>query len=125
LHAGDIDRPEVLDALADIAPVSAVRGNMDHGGWADALHKADLISLNGILIYMIHDLATLDLDAVAAGVKVVVSGHTHQADIQFKQGVLYLNPGSARHGRYGSASSIAILDVSSDRLQPRIILLDA
>ena len=125
LHAGDIDGPEVLDALADIAPVSAVRGNMDHGGWCDTLHTADLISLNGILIYLIHDLATLDLDPVAAGVKVVVSGHTHQADIQFKRDVLYLNPGSASHGRYGSAPSVAILDISSDRLQPRIITLDA
>ena len=123
LHAGDIDGPEVLNALADIAPVAAVRGNMDHGSWAESLHMADLISLDGILIYMVHDLTTLDLDPVAAGVKVVVSGHTHQADIHFKHDVLYLNPGSASHGRYGTASSIAILELSSNRLQPRIILL--
>jgi putative phosphoesterase len=125
LHAGDIDGPEVLTALADIAPVWAVRGNMDHGDWADTLHSADLMSLNGILIYLIHDLASLDLDPVAAGVKVVVSGHTHQADIQFKHDILYLNPGSATYSRYGSATSIAILDVSSERLQPRIVILDA
>ena len=124
LHAGDIDGPDVLEALAAIAPVSAVRGNMDHGSWADALLPADMVTLNGVVIYMLHNLDSLDLDPVAAGVSVVISGHTHQAHIQHIQNVIYLNPGSASHGRYGSPASIARLDLSPGRLHPDIIALD-
>lgn len=124
LHAGDIDGPEILKLLAGIAPVTAVRGNMDHGSWADELHPADMISIDGILIYMLHNLDALDLDPVAAGVKVVISGHTHQAHIQTIHDVLYLNPGSASHGRYGSPASIAILKFSKERIQPEILSLD-
>jgi putative phosphoesterase len=124
LHAGDIDGPEILKALAEIAPVSAVRGNMDHGSWANGLHPADMISVDDILFYMLHNLDALDLDPAAAGVKVVISGHTHQAHIQTIHDVLYLNPGSASHGRYGSPASIAILTLSKDRIKPEIITLD-
>jgi putative phosphoesterase len=124
LHAGDIDGPEILKLLAEIAPVTAVRGNMDHGQWADALHPADMISVGGVLIYMLHNLDTLDIDPVAAGVKVVISGHTHQAHIQTIHDVLYLNPGSASHGRYGSPGSIAIIKLAKGRVRPEIFALE-
>lgn len=124
LHAGDVDGPEILKLLDDIAPVTAVRGNMDHGRWADALHPADMISIGGTLIYMLHNLDALDLDPVAAGIKVVISGHTHQAHIETIHGVLYVNPGSASHGRYGSPSSIAIIKFSNGRIQPEIFTLE-
>lgn len=124
LHAGDIDGPEILELLDDIAPVTAVRGNMDHGRWADALHPADMISVGGCLIYMLHNLDTLDLDPVAAGIDVVISGHTHQAHMETIHGVLYLNPGSASHGRYGSPSSIAIIKLAKGRIRPEILTLE-
>jgi putative phosphoesterase len=124
LHAGDIDGPEILKLLDDIAPVTAVRGNMDHGSWADGLHSADMISVGGSLIYLLHNLDALDLDPVAAGINVVISGHTHQAHIETIHGVLYLNPGSASHGRYGSPSSIAILKLAKGRIRPQILTLE-
>jgi putative phosphoesterase len=124
LHAGDIDGPEILQLLADIAPVTAVRGNMDHGRWADALHPTDMMSLSGILIYMLHNLERLDLDPAAAGVKIVICGHTHQAQIKTIDGVLYLNPGSASYGRYGSPGSVAILKLANGRIEPSIVALD-
>ncbi|MGD9010606.1 MAG: metallophosphoesterase family protein [Desulfobacteraceae bacterium] len=124
LHAGDIDGPEILKLLDAIAPVTAVRGNMDHGGWADDLHSADMISIDGTLIYMLHNLDALDLDPVAAGINVVISGHTHQAHIETIHGVLYLNPGSASHGRYGSPRSIAIIKLAKGRIRPEILALD-
>jgi hypothetical protein len=125
IHAGDVDGPAVLKTLRTIAPVSAVRGNMDHGSWAEVLHPEDMISLNGTMIYVLHDLDRLDLDPVAAGIEVVISGHTHRPDIRFIRDVLYLNPGSASHGRRGNPPSIAILDLGSDRVSPRIVPLEA
>jgi putative phosphoesterase len=124
LHAGDIDRPGILKVLDDIAPVTAVRGNMDHGSWADALYSTDMISVGGTLFYMLHNLDALDLDPVAAGINVVISGHTHQAHIESIHGVLYLNPGSASHGRYGSPSSIAIIRLAKGRIRPEILTLE-
>jgi putative phosphoesterase len=124
LHAGDIDGPEILKLLADIAPVTAVRGNMDRGPWADALHPADMIHVNGILIYMLHNLDTLDLDPATAGVKVVISGHTHRPFIKAIQDVLYLNPGSASYGRYGSPVSVAIIKFVKGRVEPAIVTLE-
>ena len=124
LHAGDIDGPEILKLLDDIAPVTAVRGNMDHGSWADDLPSADLISIGGTMIYMLHNLDALDLDPVAAGVSAVISGHTHQAHMETIHGVLYLNPGSASHGRYGSSSSIAIIKLAQGRIRPEILTLE-
>jgi putative phosphoesterase len=123
LHAGDIDGPEIIKLLADIAPVTAVRGNMDHGRWADTLHPTDMISVNGILIYMLHNLDALDLDPVAAGVRIVISGHTHRAQIKTIHDVLYLNPGSASYGRYGSPGSIAIIKLDNNHVEPAIVVL--
>lgn len=124
LHAGDIDGPEIFKLLDDIAPITAVRGNMDHGSWADGLHSADMISVGGTLIYMLHNLDALDLDPVAAGIDIVISGHTHQAHVETNHGVFYLNPGSASNGRYGSPSSLAIIKLAKGRIWHEILKLE-
>jgi uncharacterized protein len=100
LHAGDVGGPEILDALARIAPVTAVRGNVDIEPWANKLAETELIELGGIAIYMLHDLGRLDLKPEAAGMRVVVYGHSHQPKIEERNGVLYFNPGSAGPRRF-------------------------
>ena len=100
VHAGDICAPQVLDALAAIAPVTAVRGNNDRGEWASSLRETELFELGGVFAYAIHDLAELDIDPVAAGIQVVVSGHSHRPSVERRDGVLYVNPGSAGPRRF-------------------------
>lgn len=107
IHAGDICRPEVLDELATFAPVTAVRGNNDKGAWADRLAMTELLHLGGIGIYVVHDIADLDIDPEAAGVSVVISGHSHRPRIERKGGVIYLNPGSAGPRRFKLPISVA------------------
>lgn len=124
VHAGDIDSPDVLKSLARIAPVSAVRGNMDQGHWAHKLPVSDLVAFEGVHFYLLHNLDQLDLDPIAAGIQVVISGHTHQSSIKTIQGVLYFNPGSASYGRHGGSLSVGRITVSSNRLTPRIVGLD-
>src|SRR5689334_3509055 len=94
IHAGDICDASVLDAIASIAPLTAVRGNNDKGPWAAALPETDLVQLGDAFIYVIHDLAGLDIAPAAAGVQVVVSGHSHKPVIESRGGVLFVNPGS-------------------------------
>lgn len=124
LHAGDIDAPDVLAVLARIAPVTAVRGNMDHGHWAQQLPIADLVNFNGVNIYILHSLAALDLDPVAAGIQVIISGHTHQAEMKTDKGVLFFNPGSASYARYDGGLSVGRLEINADGVYPRIIRFD-
>ena len=95
IHAGDIGVPAVLEALARIAPVTAVRGNNDLGPWAGGLRERETLEIAGTRIYVIHDLAQLDLDPGAAGIDVVVSGHSHRPAKERRGGALYVNPGSA------------------------------
>src|SRR5271169_5949358 len=95
LHAGDVGIPEILEALAQIAPVTAIRGNVDTDAWALALPAIEVVEVSGVSIYMLHDLGQLDLKPEAAGFRVVVYGHSHQPKIEKKSGVLYFNPGSA------------------------------
>src|SRR5580765_2406429 len=95
VHAGDICDPSVLERLAAIAPVTAVRGNNDRGAWAERLNETEFVEAGGIWLYAIHDRAQLDIDPVAAGVQVVVSGHSHKPSVERREGVLYVNPGSA------------------------------
>lgn len=110
VHAGDIDKPQILDALGSIAPVIAVRGNMDSGAWSKKLSVTKLIHVGTSYIYIIHDKLKLDLDPVAAGISIVVSGHTHEPYVKKdKSGVLFLNPGSASLPRKGHAASVALL----------------
>ena len=114
IHAGDIGSPVVLKALREIAPVHAVRGNVDTGDWAAALPLSDQFEIAGRFVYLIHDLKTIDLDPVAAGIQVVISGHSHVPGITDKRGVLYLNPGSVGPKRFKLPISAALLRVESD-----------
>ena len=124
IHAGDLDTPEILKALEKIAPVTAVKGNMDRGGWARKLRKTEVLEIGSRTLYVLHEIHALDLDPGAAGFSVVVFGHSHMNALTRKNGVLYLNPGGAGYRRFNYPISIAILCVGEDRIEPRIIELD-
>ncbi len=109
LHAGDVGDPAILDALTTIAPLTAIRGNIDRSGVCAALPPTEMVDLGGSTIYMLHSLHDLDLDPVAAGIAIVVSGHSHQPIIERRKGVLYLNPGSAGPRRFSLPVSIGFL----------------
>lgn len=121
LHAGDIGKPEVLDKLRRIAPVTAIRGNVDK--WADELADAEIVKIEQRVIYLRHDINTLDLAPQAEGFDVVVSGHSHQPKMYQRDGVLFLNPGSAGPQRFRLPVTLALLTLSSKRLDARIVQL--
>jgi uncharacterized protein len=100
LHAGDVGDPQILARLKQIAPVFAVRGNVDTLPWADELPASAVVEAAGCSLYMLHNLRDLDLKPEASGFQAVISGHTHQPEHHYRQGVLYLNPGSAGHRRF-------------------------
>jgi len=95
IHAGDIGDPDILRRLAAVAPLTAVRGNNDKGGWARTMPATEILQAGAATIYVLHDLAELDLDPAACGFQAVVSGHSHRPGVATRDGVLYLNPGSA------------------------------
>ena len=111
IHAGDVGAPEILDALLTIAPLVAIKGNVDTGAWASALPATAVAEVGGTLIYVLHDLNDLDLDPAAAGFGVVVSGHSHEPASSEKSGVLYVNPGSAGRRRFNLPVTVARLDL--------------
>ena len=111
LHAGDIGSAAVLEALGRIAPVTAIRGNNDADAWGRSLPDTEMVELGGAWIYMVHDLGDLDIDPAAAGVQVVMSGHSHKPVVFEEEGVLYVNPGSAGPRRFTLPISIAYLDI--------------
>ena len=111
LHAGDVGRPEILENLGRIAPVVAVRGNIDQGAWAERLPLTAPVETRAARIYVLHDLGQLDLDPAAAGFGVVVSGHSHKACRDQRSGVLYVNPGSAGPRRFRLPVTVARLDL--------------
>ncbi len=121
VHAGDICRPEVLAQLAALAPLTAVRGNNDRGDWAGALGETEMLQLGGVWLYVLHDLAQLDIDPASAGVRVVVSGHSHKPLIDERSGVVFVNPGSAGPRRFRLPISAAELLVDGDRVSARIV----
>jgi len=123
IHAGDICDSMVVDELARIAPVTVVRGNNDRGAWANALPETELVEFGGISIYVIHDLAQLDIDPNGAGVRVVVSGHSHRPVIEHRDGVVFVNPGSAGPRRFKLPISIAELVVTGGLVSARIVEL--
>lgn len=125
LHAGDVGKPAVLEGLARIAPVVAVRGNTDHGAWAQDLPLREIVEIDETAIYIIHDLQAMDLNPAAAGFQVVVSGHSHDPFVVRKNGVLYLNPGSAGPRRFGLPISLALLKIDGGRLRAEVIDLEA
>ena len=111
VHAGDVGKPEILDSLRLLAPVVAVRGNIDRGGWATALPLTATVKAGSAAVYVLHDLQQLDLDPAAAGFHVVVSGHSHKPSRTERGGVLYLNPGSAGPRRFQLPVTVARLDL--------------
>jgi uncharacterized protein len=111
IHAGDIGGQQILDALQALAPVIAVRGNTDHGHWADALPETAVAEAGPALIYVLHDVHTLDLDPAAAGFRMVVSGHSHKPERTERSGVVYLNPGSAGPRRFQLPVTLARVEV--------------
>jgi putative phosphoesterase len=124
VHAGDIGAPEVLSALREVAPVTAVQGNMDAHGWAHHLPPSAWVDWRGVSLYVMHDLAGLDLDPGAAGVAAVISGHSHRAEVSKRDGVLYVNPGSAGPRRFRLPVSVARLHLGeSGRLRAEIVAL--
>ena len=123
LHAGDVGGPEILQALSRIAPVTAVRGNVDRGLWCNALPKAEVVEIAGISIYMIHDLAQLDLKPEAAGFRIVIYGHSHRPKMEEKNGVLYFNPGSAGPHRFRLPVSVGRLEIGAGRVFGELVQL--
>jgi putative phosphoesterase len=124
VHAGDIGGAAILDALAAIAPVVAVRGNNDRDAWAKRLPGIARVSAAGIRLLVIHDLAQLDRDPAADGVDVVVAGHSHRPSIERRGGVLYVNPGSAGPRRFRLPVAVAMLDIAGARVEAQSIVLD-
>jgi putative phosphoesterase len=120
LHAGDVGGVEILDELRRIAPVTAIRGNVDGSGPCARLPETELVELGGQSFYMLHDLLALDLDPVAAGIAAVVSGHSHQPKIEWRKGVLYFNSGSAGPRRFSLPVSVGFLEVSAAGIEPRL-----
>ena len=100
IHAGDIGSPQVMVALERIAPLRAIRGNNDRDDWARRWPETDVVQVGAVSIYVLHDLARLDLDPRAAGIQVVISGHSHRPKAERRDGLLYLNPGSAGPRRF-------------------------
>ena len=124
VHAGDIGNAEVLEKLEDLAPVTVVRGNNDRGSWADAIAQSEVLRVDDVLIYVLHDLAELDLDPVAAGFRVVVSGHSHHPLIKERDGVLYVNPGSSGPRRFKLPISIAELLIVGESVKAECVELE-
>lgn len=125
IHAGDIGNGRVLDELRARAPVVAVRGNMDEGPWARGLRETEVVEIGGTLLYVLHDVEKLDLDPAAAGFRAVISGHSHQPSQFRRNGVLFLNPGSAGPRRFRLPVSAAVLVLRGETLGAEVIALEA
>ena len=125
VHAGDIGSIEVLKGLARLAPVTAIRGNVDTTGPCAALSATDLIEIGNTSIYMVHSIHDLDIKPEAAGVRVVVSGHTHKPAADERNGVLYLNPGSIGPRRFRLPVSMAILHLNGDSVRVEFVTLNS
>ncbi|HYC44208.1 MAG TPA: metallophosphoesterase family protein [Burkholderiales bacterium] len=123
VHAGDIGGPDVLDALRAIAPVYAVRGNNDRDAWGRTLPHTEVVEVGGHLLYLVHDIADLDVDPAAAGFAAVIYGHSHKPVAERRDGVLFLNPGSAGPRRFRLPIAVARLRVTRDTLEPEIVEL--
>lgn len=116
VHAGDICEPAILAALSAIAPVTAVRGNNDHGPWAARLCETARLDVGGVRIFVVHDIATCGLDAAKSGFDVVVSGHSHRPRCERRDGVLFVNPGSAGPRRFRLPVSMGALAIDGGRV---------
>lgn len=120
IHAGDVGAPEILDELRAIAPVTAIRGNIDKGAWARRLRETEVVEVGGISIYVLHDLAQLDLKPEAAGFRVVIYGHSHVPKQEMRGGVLYFNPGSAGPRRFKLPATVGRLTLEGGTVRAEI-----
>jgi uncharacterized protein len=123
IHAGDVGSPEILEKLSEMAPVTAVRGNVDKSVWSRKLPETQVLELGRVFIYVLHDLAQLDLKPKAAGFAVVISGHSHVPKQEMRNGVLYFNPGSAGPRRFGLPVSVGRLILEDGRVRGEILHL--
>lgn len=121
LHAGDVGDPQILNSLRELAPITAIRGNIDVSGACAQLPATELVEVGGTHIYLLHNLAELDLDPIAAGISTVISGHTHQPKIERRKGVLYFNPGSAGPRRFSLPVTLGFLELEGGYLTPRLL----
>ena len=124
VHAGDIGSPDVLAALGRLAPVTAVRGNNDRGEWAAGIADTEVVEVGGVSLYVLHDLHELDLDPRAAGFAAIIAGHSHQPRLEERDGVLYLNPGSAGPRRFKLPISLARLTIADARVRAELVTLE-
>ena len=120
VHAGDIGAPEILTGLRALAPLTAVRGNNDRDPWARAVRASESVRIGAVRLYVVHDLAELDIDPAAAGFRVVVSGHSHRPRIEARDGVLYVNPGSAGPRRFRLPVAVARLEIDGAAVRAAI-----
>lgn len=125
LHAGDVDEPDVLVKLRQLAPVTVVRGNNDRGAWARQIPEYDVVEFGRVSVYLRHDESELDIDPRAAGFRVMMFGHSHKPGVETRDGVLFVNPGSAGPRRFRLPVSVGELVISGDRVDARIIELSA
>ena len=123
IHAGDIGDPEILDRLSEIAPVTAVRGNVDRGPWTRNIPETKVLEVDGTSIYILHIFESLDLKPGAAGIDAVIYGHSHVPKQQTKDGVLYFNPGSAGPRRFQLPVTVGKLIVAGGKIHSEIIQL--
>ena len=123
LHAGDIGDPRILDELARLAPVRAVRGNNDRGAWAAAVPATDTVRIGAIGMYVLHDLAELAIDPVAIGCQIVVAGHSHKPVHDIRDGVHFVNPGSAGPRRFSLPVAVARLSLEDDTIAVELVAL--
>jgi len=123
IHAGDIGDPKILRRLERIAPVHAVRGNTDRGDWARDLPQSLVVEVGGVHLYVLHELFCLDLDPAAAGLAAVIYGHSHRPHLEPKNGVLFLNPGSAGPRRFTLPVTLARIKLQGDSLHPELVEL--
>ena len=124
IHAGDIGDPQILDKLVAIAPLTAVRGNVDHGAWTRKIPATNVLEIGEISIYVLHNLQELDLKPEAAKFAVVVYGHSHVPKQEVKNGVLYFNPGSAGPRRFKLPVSVGRMTIEDGRIDSEILLLE-
>ncbi|MDQ0012843.1 putative phosphoesterase [Variovorax boronicumulans] len=123
VHGGDIGGAGILEALSAIAPLTVVRGNNDREPWAEAIAETQFLKVGGVRVYAIHDLSQIDIDPAAAGVRVVISGHSHKPKVEERGGVLYINPGSAGPRRFKLPIAVGELIVNGDSVTARIVEL--
>jgi uncharacterized protein len=121
IHAGDVGTSEILDQLSKIAPITAIRGNVDKSAWARKLRETEVVELGGVSIYVLHDLSQLDLEPQAAEFHVVIYGHSHVPKQETRDGVLYFNPGSAGPRRFKLPTSVGKLIVENGKVRGEIM----